>query len=388
MLLQSDQVKKLIALRRALHASPELSGSEVQTASQITAFLETLQPDLIINDLGGHGVAATWKGKSKGAEILIRAELDALPIHETNTFDHRSRTDNVAHKCGHDGHMAILCGLGMLLDQTSVVKGNVTLLFQPAEETGQGAKAVLNDPQFTKIQPDYIFALHNLPKYDLGNVFCKKGSFCAASTGFKIKLTGKTAHASQPETGVNPALATARLIYCLNRIREANEFINKTLITLTHVRIGEESFGVSAGEAEIWLTLRAFEKHDFDLLISLVENEARDVAKKHGLLVSLSHHESFEVTANHIEGFELVKQAAENNSLHFKEMASPNSWSEDFGLFLKSAKGAMFGLGSGTDSPDLHNTDYDFPDELIETGVKMFWSIIQQLTTHKKATSV
>lgn len=380
-MLESAQVRQLISLRQALHANPELSGCEEQTASRIVDFIGQFSPNSIIRGVGGHGVAAIWQGQAKGDTILIRAELDALPIHETNTFDHKSAVEGVSHKCGHDGHMTILCGLAMMLDQAPLPRGKVVLLFQPSEETGQGAQAIVNDPEFKKLRPNYAFALHNLPRFEIGDVLCKKGSFCAASTGLKITLTGKTAHASQPETGINPALATARLIYCLNRILDANEFTNKTLITLTHTKIGEQSFGVSAGEAEIWLTLRAFEKHDFDLLTSLVEKEATDVAEKHGLQISLSHHESFEVTQNDPVGYEIVKNAATKQGISFTEMTAPNPWSEDFGLFLKSAKGAMFGLGSGTDTPDLHNPDYDFPDELIETGVKMFWEIIKQLTT-------
>lgn len=376
-MLLTNELDQLVKLRQRLHQQPELSGYESNTAATIQEFIKAYNPNEIITQLGGHGLAAIWKGALPGKTIMIRAELDALPIQEANSFQHKSQTPNVSHKCGHDGHMAIVCGLAMGLKKNPIKQGKVILLFQPAEETGQGARAILEDKKFELIRPDLAFSLHNLPQKGMGTILCRKGSFCAASTGLKIKLKGRTAHASQPETGTNPALATTQLIQSLDRILETNDFINKTLITLTHTQIGEKSFGVSAGEAEVWLTLRAFEKHDFDLLIMLVEKEVNAVVNRHQLSIEMSYHEPFEVTHNHSKAVDLIKVAANYNGFVYEEMPKPNPWSEDFGLFLQASQGAMFGIGSGVNTPDLHNPDYDFPDELIETGVKMFWQLIQ-----------
>lgn len=334
----------------------------------------------MISNIGGQAIIGIWNGSKKGNNILLRAELDALPIQETNDLPYASDIPNVSHKCGHDGHMAILCGVALKLAEQQP-SGDVILLFQSAEETGQGAKAVLADEKFKVLNYDYAFALHNLPKRKKGSVLCKNGSFCAASTGMKIKLSGKTAHASQPHTGNNPAMAIAQMMFCFDRILETTEFNNKTLITLTHTTIGEESFGVSAGHAEVWLTLRSFESHDFDLLKLLLEKETRSIASKYKLEIEISYHESFEATENDSEAVNIVKSAAAKYSLQYKSMRKPNPWSEDFGLFLKQAKGAMFGLGAGKKIPDLHNPDYDFPDEIINTGVQMFWGIIQEINT-------
>lgn len=376
-MLLTNELHQLLDLRQRLHQHPELSGHESHTATTIHEFIKAYNPQKIITQLGGNGLAAIWKGNTAGKTVMIRAELDALPIQEINSFKHKSQTPNISHKCGHDGHMAIVCGLAILLKKEPIKQGRVILLFQPAEETGQGARAILDDKRFESIRPDYAFALHNLPKQNMGTILCRRGSFCAASTGLIIKLKGVTAHASQPETGKNPALATAQLIQCLDLILETNDFINKTLITLTHAVIGEKSFGVSAGEAEVWLTLRAFEKHDFDLLITLIEKEAHALAERFTLTIDMSYHESFEVTKNHFKAVDLIKAAAEHNRFSYEEMSQPNPWSEDFGLFLQSCEGAMFGIGSGVHTPDLHNPDYDFPDELIETGVNMFWRLIK-----------
>lgn len=380
-MLDSTELEKLIDLRHQLHQNPELSGQEANTAQLIYNFLKECEPDSIFENIGGHGVVAVWNGSQEGSHTLFRADLDALPIQESNDLPYISANQGVSHKCGHDGHMAILCGLALKLANNKPSSGSVILLFQPAEETGQGAKAVLANKEFQSLNFNHAFALHNLPKRKKGTISCKKGSFCAASTGLKIKLQGKTAHASQPHTGNNPAIATAQVMFCFDRILETAEFNNKTLITLTHTTIGEESFGVSAGHSEVWVTLRAFERHDFDLLLLLVERETQGIAIKYNLDIEISHHEPFEVTENHGESVELIKSIAEQNALTYKAMRKPNPWSEDFGLFLKQAKGAMFGLGSGKKTPDLHNPDYDFPDEIIEPGIKMFWGIVQELNS-------
>lgn len=380
-MLNSNELERLIDLRHRLHQNAELSGQEADTVKLIHGFLKECKPDSILQNIGGHGIVAIWNGKKEGNHTLFRADLDALPIEESNDLAYISVNQGVSHKCGHDGHMAILCGLALKLANNRPSSGSVILLFQPAEETGQGAKAVLANKEFQSLNFNHAFALHNLPKRKKGTIFCKKGSFCAASTGLKIKLQGKTAHASQPHTGNNPAIATAQVMFCFDRILETAEFNNKTLITLTHTTIGEESFGVSAGHSEIWVTLRAFERHDFDLLLLLVEREAQGIAIKYNLDIEISHHEPFEVTENHGEAVEFIKSIAERNALTYKSMRKPNPWSEDFGLFLKEAKGAMFGLGSGKKIPDLHNPDYDFPDEIIEPGVKMFWGIVQELNS-------
>lgn len=378
-MLNTTELEGLIRLRHQLHQNAELSGQETNTAKLISQFIRECKPDRLIENISEHGILAIWDGAKPGYNTLFRAELDALPIQESNNLTYSSFQNGISHKCGHDGHMAILCGLAIKLANKKPSSGSIMLLFQPAEETGQGARAVLASKKFQSVRPDYVFALHNLPKQELGKILCKQGVFCPASVGLKIKLQGKTAHASQPDTGNNPALATAQLILAFENILKANSFNDKTLITLTHTTIGEKSFGVSAGHSDIWFTLRAFDQRDFDELVKMVEKEAKRIAYEHELAINLSYHEGFEVTENHEDVVDIIKSAAEQNGLNYEPMLKPNPWSEDFGLFLKETKGAMFGLGSGIETPDLHNPDYDFPDELIESGSKMFWAIINQL---------
>jgi amidohydrolase len=163
--------------------------------------------------LGGHGVLATFDGHSEGPALMVRCELDALPIEETNGFAHRSVFPGVSHKCGHDGHMAVVCGLAEVLAQRRPGRGKVHLLFQPAEETGTGARAVWQGPKFAAVKPDMGVALHNFPHAPKHAILLRGGIITAAVCGLIICLRGRTAHAAQPEHGLNPTLAICELLH-------------------------------------------------------------------------------------------------------------------------------------------------------------------------------
>ena len=158
-MLDSTKLEKLNKLRHELNQNAELSGEENKTAKLIASFLRQCQPDRLIENISGHGVLAIWNGSEKGNDTLFRAELDALPIQETNDLAYNSSREGVSHKCGHDGHMTILCGLALQLASNKPSKGSIMLLFQPAEETGQGAKSVLADKQFQSLNFDYAFCI-------------------------------------------------------------------------------------------------------------------------------------------------------------------------------------------------------------------------------------
>ena len=185
----------LIQLRHHLHARPELSGQECDTAGRVGEFIRAHTKAEIINGLGGAGMAAVFEGSSPGPTVMFRADLDALPILERSGVEYRSGVEGVAHLCGHDGHMAILCGLAQHLSARPPQKGRAVLLFQPAEETGSGAAQVIADPRFDRIRPDYAFALHNLPGYPAGSVVWRKGVCASASRGLVIRLQGSSAQA-------------------------------------------------------------------------------------------------------------------------------------------------------------------------------------------------
>lgn len=373
--LSAADLAELTALRRALHQRPELSGEESETAAKVANTLETeAPPDALVQNLGGHGVAAIYEGSAPGPTVMLRCELDGLPIEEISDAPHRSQIDGKGHLCGHDGHMAILLGVARVLARQRPTKGRVVLLFQPAEETGAGAAAVLADPAFTQLTPDMSLSLHNLPGLPLGDMMIAPGPGNCASVGLRIAFAGRTAHASMPEDGISPTNAIASLIATLTKLanpapEQPEDF---ALTTITHVQIGAPAFGVAPGAGELWVTLRTTTDDALTELRHAAETAAREAAYKDGLTCALTWHDHFHACTNDPEATTTLTRAAEHAGLTLAPSTLPMRFSEDFGLFGSVSKAAMFYLGAGTDTPALHNPDYDFPDALIEKGVNAF----------------
>ncbi|WP_075348960.1 amidohydrolase [Algoriphagus marinus] len=370
-------LSELIDLRKSLHRQPEVAFEEHQTAERILEFFQALNPDHIITQLGGTGLAFIFKGEKPGKRLLFRCELDALPIEDLKKSPYQSQILGKGHLCGHDGHMTIICGLGEKLAANRPESGEVILLFQPAEETGDGAKAILADPRFKQISPDFAFALHNLPGYPMHQIVMRKGTFAAGSTGMTISLTGKTSHSAHPEAGINPAKALAELIQELPRLAKQSKGF--ALLTLIHAELGSLAFGTSAGKGSLSMTLRAFDQQDLDGLIEKVKEKALAVANSESLKVDFGFVEQFAVSVNDPTLYNIVEKVAQNLGLSLTEKQEPFRWSEDFGLFSQACPAFLFGLGAGEDCPQLHEGTYDFPDELIETGVRIFEGIVRKV---------
>jgi amidohydrolase len=374
--MEALNLNKLIDLRRHLHSRPEVSGNEAQTAEIVHAFLEHTRPDEILTGLGGHGILAVYGTDTAGPGIMFRAELDALPIGEINEFEYKSTYPGVGHKCGHDGHSTILCGLAEWLSNNRPLKGRAYLLFQPAEENGEGAEAVLADEHFPEKSIDRVFALHNLPGYPLAAVVTAKPSFTAAVNSIVFKLNGKTAHAAEPEHGFNPAAAMAEITQKALEINH-NEPAEADfrLITPIYSTMGSRDYGISAGYGELHFTLRTWN----DKLLRKFENQlleyAKSIAEKHNLLLEHYFLQSFHANQNESSSVEAVEHAAKKLNKQTIRRDFPFKWGEDFGLFTAKYPGCMFGLGAGEYCPALHNPDYDFPESLIEPGIELFAEI-------------
>jgi amidohydrolase len=369
-----DDLRKL---RRAVHADPEVAHTEKRTAARIVEFVERARPDKIATGIGGHGVAVEFAGEAEGPTLLFRAELDALPIRERADIPHKSTTEGVAHVCGHDGHMTTLAGLARRLGERRPKRGRVVCLFQPAEEVGEGAALVVADPKFKPFAFDYGFALHNLPGYPFGDVVIKDGPFAAASKGLIVELTGETSHASEPENGVSPAIATADLIKAIASSPNEPGYRDFALATVIHARVGEIAFGTSPGEATVMATLRAYLDEDVATLNDRAIDAARRFAERDGLKVATRHTEEFPATVNAPAAADLVRRAARKANRGVVEVDTPFRWSEDFGEYGALGDTAFFGVGSGEAQPALHNGTFDYPDDLLPVGVELFLNIIE-----------
>jgi len=364
-------MQDILNLRQLLHDNAELSGAEIKTNQILNDFLENLNPDVHIRNIGGCGIAAIFKGKNPGRRVLCRGDIDALSIPEGES--------RCSHRCGHDGHAAIMAGLARRLSEKRPENGEVVLLFQPAEETGQGARAVIADPQFDLIKPDVAFALHNIPGYPKNKILLKNGCFAAGSLGLKLVFDGVTAHASQPEMGHSPQHVLSALIDIFGKKAEMlRDEQPLTMMTMTHAVLGDETFGVAPAHAEIWLTLRSFDNEKLQHLTADVVQLCAMVAEKQDFRFSSSIHEAFAATINSDEALLAVKNAAETLGVDYQYLEEPFRWSEDFGRFAEVCPIAMFGIGCGENHPPLHNPEYVFEDDILETGIDVFEEIIRE----------
>ena len=380
--LSIEQRDYLVALRHALHQTPEVSGEEARTAERIAAELSALGADRILCGLGGHGVAAEFHGASDGPAVLFRCELDGLPIREISDLPYGSTIPGRGHLCGHDGHMVSMLGVAMRL-ATRPQRGRVILLFQPAEETGAGAQAVIDDARWPGLRPDFAFAYHNVPGRPLGEVGLREGPGNCASRGMQILLEGKSSHAAAPEDGLSPGPAMAALMTRLPALGcgcIGDEGFS--LATLTHANLGEATFGIAPADGELRVTLRSMTNGRMDALmedaVELVSNHAA------GLGIQIHWHDVFRAVVNDVEATGIARDAARTQGLSRLEMPCPMRWSEDFGRFGEDgAKSALLYLGAGEDHPQLHNPDYDFPDALIPVAVDLFCQILQDVLGHE-----
>ncbi|WP_460273748.1 amidohydrolase [Celeribacter sp. ULVN23_4] len=373
--LSAKTLTEAVALRHELHRFPEVSGAEFETAKRIASRMRTLGAE-VVEGLGGTGVAAVFGAGDK--TLMIRAELDALPILEDHGPEYRSEHEGVGHLCGHDGHMATLCAVANALSRHAP-DCRVVLLFQPAEETGAGARLVLADPIFETLKPDLAISMHNLPKLPLGAVALKEGPVACASRGLHIRLTGQTSHAARPENGRSPGLALSELIPALGALSRdlPTDDPGFRLCTVTHARLGVPSFGISPGEAELQITLRTLLNSE----MAALEAEARGLigTAAAAFTPEITIHDAFSHSVNAPEATALLDAACAG--LPRAEGAIPMRPSEDFGLFGTEIPAAMLFLGSGIDQPELHNPDFDFPDALIPVGAEIFLRAIHQFST-------
>ncbi len=373
---------RIVALRHTLHAHPELSGHETETKKRLMEFIKE-HTGLGILDRGAWFCAYKMpeaRGPESSAEsaggIAFRADFDALPVPETIDLPYASQNEGVSHKCGHDGHAAALCGLALALSEAEV-RVPVWLIFQPAEETGEGGEAcaeILNEKGVRR-----VFAFHNRSGYPEGAVIVSSSLTQCASRGLTVRFTGRTSHASEPENGRNPAPALAEMVRAAEELVAGHDRL--ILCTVVDLSLGRKDFGVSPGEGEISFTLRADRDEDLSALEEGIRRRAEELAKEGGYAVSFEVHDPFPETRNDPESAALVRAAARRNGFRVIDMETPWRASEDFGWYLKACPGAMFYIGNGEHYPALHTPEYDFNDRILDTAVRMFVTLLEETGT-------
>lgn len=353
-----------INIRQTLHQHPGISGDEHYAHDLIVKEITTCHPDELHTHVGGFGVVAIWGTNFSNPSIAIRCDIDALPI---------------GHRCGHDGHTAILLQVAKELAQHEPYhKRNIIFIFQPEEETGAGAQKIIDSGILQPYNIQTIFGFHNLPGFPLGTAVLNYHTFAAASTGIIYRLEGRSTHASTPEKGINPGLAVAEIIKEFDRLNSSPDKIGDDFrqCTLICVHLGDETFGTSAGAAEVMYTLRAFSNTTMHQLIAETNNIVALAAARRGLKISSTLRDTFRATQNTSFLVEKLEEAFEQGGIPYRHNLIPFRWSEDFSNYLTVFPGAMFGIGSGESQPELHHPDYVFPDSLITPAANTVMAVI------------
>ncbi|MBU3145138.1 M20 family metallopeptidase [Clostridium sp. CF012] len=354
-------------LRHELHQHPELSNKEVWTKKHLIDFLKThTKLEIVDNGLWFYAIYRAGEDKKN---IAFRADFDALPMQENIDIPYSSQFPGISHKCGHDGHAACLAGFALEIHQKGADK-NIFLLFQHAEETGDGAAECVAFIKENNIEE--IFAYHNMSNMAFKSVNVIDGIAQCASKGMTIHMEGSPSHASEPEKGINPAFAIAKVIDAIPEFISLDSNKGMVLCTVIQVDIGERAFGVSASKGDLLLTIRGLYEVELNKLQKNLEDLALAQGEKYGLKVNFSYNDAFPETANHKESSDKIREVCKVKGIQVVEMLEAFRGSEDFGHYLKHTKGAMCYIGDGENYPNIHTFDYYFPDEIIETAVELF----------------
>lgn len=378
--LKYMNLDKILKLRHKLHQFPELSGNEVNTNEILNNFFKNYKPGLIIRNIGGYGVAVIFEGKLPGDTVVYRADIDALPINEDIGFSYNSKNVGISHKCGHDGHTAVIASLGMYFYKNPIKRGKAVLIFQPAEETGVGAKLVMNELSKIGILPSWAFAFHNLPGFPYGSIVVKNKEFASASKGIIFSINGKSSHASMPDMQSAATIPFYKILHELSNIDFKKSCINDfALLTIIHAKLGEVAFGTTPHQAEIMATLRSYNNETLEKISNLCIDIATKNCKDFNVDLKISYSDHFEELYNHPLATNLICEASKDLKYNIIEIEKPFNWSEDFGYIANNCKGAMFGVGVGENYHPLHHKDYDFPDEIIPIANKVFLNIAKNI---------
>lgn len=367
-------------IRHQLHHIAEPSNEEVRTSAYIRQRLEQLQPSKIITFPKGNHLLAEFDFGDGGKTILLRADMDAVRVNETLNLPYKSETEGVSHKCGHDGHSTIMLRVAEMLHEKPLPSGKVLMLFQGAEETGEGARQILESGILQSYNIDCAYALHNIPAEPSNTIICRPGSFTCSVVSCDIVLTGKTAHAAEPWNAVSPFAAAQRITDYVLSLNQRDVLRDDFCVaTLIEFRVGSQAYGVAAGDGVLRFTIRAREDAHLQQIISEIESKAKAEAACENLQCEIRWLEYFAASNNAEKAVNVIKECADNLDFTYQEKPIPFFWGEDFGLFTQHYTGALFGLGSGTSQPPLHHPDFDFPDGIVETGAKMFYNLAKAI---------
>ena len=372
---------ELTAIRRDIHAHPELGFEEERTSTIVAQKLKEWGCE-VTTGIGKTGVVGTIRVGNNPRAIGLRADMDALPMDELNTFDHRSQHRGRMHACGHDGHTAMLLGAAKYLAATRNFDGTVHLIFQPAEEGRGGAEAMVKDGLFQKFPCEIIFGMHNRPKLDVGKFAIRSGPQMAGGGLFDIHITGKGAHGARPETGIDPVIIATQIISALQSVVSRNVApLDSAVISVTQMHSGD-AYNVIPQEAVLRGTIRAFRKETMALIKERIETISSGIAATLGGSAKADVRIAVPPLVNDKDAVKFIADVA-------AEIVGPENMnregpfvmaSEDFSYMLEQVPGAFINIGNGGGEGgcEVHNPSYDFNDEALTLGSTLWARVVEK----------
>ena len=376
-------VKQLTQWRHALHQHPETAFEEVRTSAFVADILEGLGYE-VARGVGKTGVVASLKVGESNRVIGLRADMDANAITETGDASYRSQVPGKMHACGHDGHVTTLLGAAVLLAESRDFDGTVRLIFQPAEEPGYGAAAMMEDGLFTRFPVDEIYGLHNMPGLPAGTFHMRTGGIMASEDNFTIQIHGKGGHASSPHMGTDPLVIASQVILGLQTIVSRNASpLQSAVVSCTEIHT-DGAHNALPSNVVITGDTRSFSPEMQELIETRMRAVCEGICTAGGATCEFTYTHEFAPTINHPMCVTAAAEAARAvvGAEHVNENCEPTMVSEDFALYLRQVPGCFVFLGSKDEKKEkqvfLHNAEYDYNDAVLETGAKFFAELVRQ----------
>lgn len=376
----ADMHAEITAWRRHMHEIPELLFDVHQTAAFVVERLKEFGVTDITTGIGRTGVVATIKGRTdtSGRVIGLRADMDALPIHEATGLDYASKTDGKMHACGHDGHTAMLLGAAKYLAETRNFDGTVALIFQPAEEGGAGGREMCEDGMMDRWGIQEVYGMHNMPGMPVGEFFIRPGALLASSDDFEIVVTGQGGHAATPHEAVDTTLVACQIVVSLQTIVARNiDPLKRVVLTVGTFETDSTASNVIAHQVRMKGTVRTLDSECRALAEQRVRRVAEDTASAFGAQASVQWDAGYPVTVNTPDETAYAAEAARAVSGRVTDNTDPIMPSEDFSYMLEERPGAYIFVGNG-DTAMCHHPAYNFEDDVIPAGCSWFAELVER----------
>lgn len=370
---------EITAWRRDIHKNPEILFDTHRTSALVAEKLKAFGCDEVVTGIGRTGVVGIIKGKSdsKGKVIGLRADMDALPIHETTGLDYSSKTDGAMHACGHDGHTAMLLGAAKYLSETRNFDGTVVVIFQPAEEGGGGGREMCDDGMMERWGIQEVYGMHNWPGQPVGSFAIRPGAFFAATDQFDITLEGRGGHAAKPHETVDTTVMAAQVVMTLQTIASRNaDPVDQIVVSVTSFETSSNAFNVIPQQVQLKGTVRTMSTAMRDLAEQRIKDICTGVAATFGGSAEITYYRGYPVMVNHDEQTAFAADVARKVSGSCDD-APLVMGGEDFAFMLEERPGAYILVGNG-DTAHVHHPEYNFNDEAIPAGCSWWAEIVEQ----------